>query len=106
MLVVMFKHSLEVIGLMQDGKQFLLLLRMSHNQGLMNINRFFLSFDYRKTLPRAVILGVFIPIVVYVLVNFSFLCVLNLEEIKSSNLIVETFAIQVAGYIVSKERGT
>ena len=29
--------------------------------------------------------------------------VLNLEEIKSSNLIVETFAIQVAVNVVSKE---
>lgn len=52
-------------------------------------------------MPRAIILGVFITIVVYVLVNFSFLCVLNLEEIKSSNLIVETFAFKIAGEIFS-----
>ena len=76
---------------------------MFQNQGLVikETKRFvyYTHDDHRKTMPRAIILGVFITTIVYVLVNFSFLGVLNLEEIKSSNLIVETFAFKIAGDI-------
>lgn len=48
-------------------------------------------------MPRAIICGVMITIIVYVCVNFSFLCVLNVEEMKSSSLITYSFAFKLAG---------
>merc|ERR1719192_281490 len=55
----------------------------------------------RKTMPRAIICGVMITIIVYVCVNFSFLCVLNVEEMKSSSLITYSFAFKLAGKYLS-----
>ena len=48
-------------------------------------------------MPRAIITGVILTIVVYLFVNVGFLCALTVEDIKSSSLIAETFAFQLAG---------
>ena len=48
-------------------------------------------------MPRAIITGVTLTIVVYLFVNAGFLCALSVEEIKSSSLIAETFAFELAG---------
>ena len=51
-------------------------------------------------MPRAIITGVTLTIVIYLFVNAGFLCALSVEEIKSSSLIAETFAFELAGTIV------
>ena len=48
-------------------------------------------------MPRAIITGVILTIVVYLFVNVGFLCALTVEDIKSSSLIAETFAFELAG---------
>ena len=48
-------------------------------------------------MPRAIITGVTLTIVVYLFVNVGFLFALSVEEIKSSSLIAETFAFELAG---------
>lgn len=48
-------------------------------------------------MPRAIISGVILTIIFYLFVNVGFLCALSVEEIKSSSLIVETFALKLAG---------
>ena len=48
-------------------------------------------------MPRAIITGVTLTIVVYLFVNVGFLCGLSVEEIKSSSLIADTFAFELAG---------
>lgn len=48
-------------------------------------------------MPRAIITGVTLTIVVYLFVNVGFLCALSVEEIKSSSLIADTFAFELAG---------
>ena len=48
-------------------------------------------------MPRAIITGVTLTIVVYLSVNVGLLCALSVEEIKSSSLIAETFAFELAG---------
>ena len=48
-------------------------------------------------MPRAIITGVTLTIVVYLFVNVGLLCALSIEEIKSSSLIAETFAFELAG---------
>ena len=48
-------------------------------------------------MPRAIITGVTLTIVVYLFVNVGLLCALSVEEIKSSSLIAETFAFELAG---------
>ena len=51
----------------------------------------------RKNVPLAIMLGLVITTVVYLLINFAFLCVLNLEEIKTSQLLVTSFADKLGG---------
>ena len=51
----------------------------------------------RRNVPLAIMLGLVITTVVYLLINFAFLCVLNLEEIKTSQLLVTSFADKLGG---------
>ena len=51
-------------------------------------------------MPRAIISGVILTIIFYLFVNVGFLCALSVEEIKSSSLIVETFALKLAGIYI------
>ena len=44
--------------------------------------------------------GLLITTVVYVLLNFAFLCVLNIEEMKTSELLVTSFASKLGGMMV------
>ena len=51
----------------------------------------------RRNVPLAIILGLVITTVVYLLINFAFLCVLSIEEIKTSQLLVTSFADKLGG---------
>ena len=51
----------------------------------------------RRNVPLAIMLGLVITTVIYLLINFSFLCVLNIEEIKTSQLLVTSFAQKLGG---------
>ena len=53
--------------------------------------------DPRRTLPKAIILGLLIVTCCYLLVNTAFILVLSMEDIKTSSLIVSSFSSQVAG---------
>lgn len=55
--------------------------------------------NFRKNVPLAIFSGVLIVVCFYLLVNFGFLCVLTNEEIKSSTLLINTFAFNLAGSI-------
>ena len=57
--------------------------------------------DPRRTLPKAIILGLLIVTACYLLVNTAFILVLTVEDIKTSTLIVSSFSSQVAGFSVS-----
>lgn len=51
----------------------------------------------RRNVPLAIMLGLVITTVIYLLINFSFLCVLNIEEMKTSSLVVTSFAEKLGG---------
>ena len=51
----------------------------------------------RRNVPLAIILGLVVTTVVYLLINFAFLCVLNIEEMKTSQLLVTSFADKLGG---------
>ena len=51
----------------------------------------------RRNVPLAIMLGLVITTVIYLLINFSFLCVLNIEEMKTSPLVVSSFAEKLGG---------
>ena len=53
--------------------------------------------DPRRNVPLSIMLGLVVTTVVYLLINFSFLCVLNIEEMKTSQLLVTTFAAKLGG---------
>ena len=42
-------------------------------------------------------IGLLTTTIVYVLLNFAFLCVLNIEQMKSSELLVTSFANELGG---------
>ena len=83
-----------------DGKLFLQYLKKLKIQSKNlnhTINATFIFKFYRKNIPKGIICGVMIVTVVYVLVNLSIIFILNLEEIKTSDLIFETLTNKVAG---------
>ena len=95
---IMFWLCMVVIGLMQAGKPYLLSLKMLKILGnLLILSMAYFIFYSRKNIPRGIISGVIVITLVYFLVNCSIICILNLEEIKSSNLIFETMANKIAG---------
>jgi len=52
----------------------------------------------KKTFPRAVITGVSVVTLVYVLTNLSFFLVLSYSQINESTFIVSSFAAEVSGF--------
>ena len=53
--------------------------------------------DPEKTFPRALITGVLVVVVLYLLVNISYLHVLSLEEMAASELVAADAAVRIAG---------
>eukprot|EP00092_Neocalanus_flemingeri_P030971 GFUD01033635.1.p1 GENE.GFUD01033635.1~~GFUD01033635.1.p1 ORF type:complete len:470 (-),score=82.28 GFUD01033635.1:92-1501(-) len=53
--------------------------------------------DPRRTFPKAIVCGLVIVTISYLLVNIAFLLVLSTEEIKTSSLLVSTFSSHIAG---------
>ena len=51
----------------------------------------------RRNVPLAIMIGLLTTTIVYVLLNFAFLCVLNIEQMKSSELLVTSFANELGG---------